>query len=141
MNRAMRIRWQAAPDDLIGGWCVQMEGELTPSEGGIQIANFVSQEVAEHTTLLHNQWLEAQAEGTAGSIRPGQVWADLTPDLRGRTVEILSIEKGRAVCKVLTNSKWSAKSAGRTVKISLSRFRETNHGFRLVEQSGGKNYA
>jgi hypothetical protein len=49
------VRWHAMPDDMIGGWCV-MRSEKPPSQGGYQIASFISQEMTEHIAELHNAW-------------------------------------------------------------------------------------
>lgn len=76
-------------------------------------------------------------------VRPGQVWADRTPDLVGRTVRILRTNETHAFFEVLTpsNSAWSPeKSVGRKTSCSLRRFRDNKTGFRLVTdtpQPGG----
>jgi hypothetical protein len=54
---SLSLRWYAVEDDTIGGWCV-MRSVQPPSQGGYQIANFISQEIAEHIANVHNQWLE-----------------------------------------------------------------------------------
>jgi len=78
----------------------------------------------------------------APDVRPGQVWAD--NDLRavGRTLRVERVEDGKAICVILTNrdatdpdSPWQQDARGRTTRISLSRFRPTSTGYRLVRDS------
>lgn len=52
------VRWQAAEDTTIGGWCVQPEGSSPTHEGGLELASFMTEELAEHIAYLHNEWLE-----------------------------------------------------------------------------------
>jgi len=54
----LKVRWQAAAQTTIGGWCVQPEGEPPPHEGGIAIADFVARDHAVHIAQLHNDSLE-----------------------------------------------------------------------------------
>lgn len=75
-------------------------------------------------------------------VRPGSVWADNDPRSAGRTLRIERIEDGKAVCTVLTNSDntdlnspWQRDMRGKTTRISLSRFRPTSTGYRLVRDS------
>jgi hypothetical protein len=56
LEEQLAARWYAMPDDVIGGWCV-MPDEKPPSLGGWQIADFVSQEIAEHIAELHNAYI------------------------------------------------------------------------------------
>lgn len=37
-------------------------------------------------------------------VRPGQIWADLHPSSKGRTVRIVRVERGRALVEVVTMS-------------------------------------
>jgi hypothetical protein len=53
----MQMHWYAQPNDLIGGWCV-MPADEPPSGGLPEVADFLTQEAAEHIALLHNQWLD-----------------------------------------------------------------------------------
>lgn len=53
----MASRWYPQPDDLIGGWCV-MPVDEPPSGGCFAVADFISQEIAEHIAELHNASLE-----------------------------------------------------------------------------------
>lgn len=65
------FRWKAAPDDVIGGACVLLEAEIrTPAEGAVPIAQFMTEDVAQHVADCHNTWLvlykgaeRAKAEG------------------------------------------------------------------------------
>lgn len=54
LNAIMRTRWVATENDVIGGWCVQVLGDVPLSEGGIAVADFISRETAEHIAKLHN---------------------------------------------------------------------------------------
>lgn len=58
----LQVRWQAAEETTIGGWCVQPEGSSPTHEGGLEVACFVTEELAEHIADLHNAWLDAQAQ-------------------------------------------------------------------------------
>jgi len=51
--------WFARENDLIGGWCV-MPVDEPPSLGVPEVADFTTQELAEHIAELHNQWLTVQ---------------------------------------------------------------------------------
>jgi hypothetical protein len=76
----------------------------------------------------------------SGEVRSGQVWADLTPDLVGRTVKILRTNETHAFFEVLTpsNSAWSPeKAVGRRTSCTLRRFRENKTGFRLIQDVPG----
>ena len=57
---ALRVRWQAAPQTTIGGWCVQPENEKPTHEGGVEIACFVREADARHIAEVHNLWLDFQ---------------------------------------------------------------------------------
>lgn len=87
-------------------------------------------------------------------VRPKQIWADNDPRSAGRTLRVERIEDGKAVCTVLTNADeaqerldeavargagwWADRKdmRGKTTRISLSRFRPTSTGYRLVEEAG-----
>lgn len=85
------------------------------------------------------------------NVRPGQTWADNDPRCAGRTIRVDSIDGDKAVCTVLTNSDDTQKhldaynkpgryprgpilkdTRGKVRRISLSRFRPTSTGYRLV---------
>jgi hypothetical protein len=80
-------------------------------------------------------------------VKPGQIWADNDKRCAGRTLRVDAIEGGKAVCLILTNSDETqeivdARSAagypttdrrGKITQISLSRFKPTNTGYRLVK--------
>jgi hypothetical protein len=80
-------------------------------------------------------------------VKPGQIWADNDKRATGRTIRVDSIEGGKAVCTILTNpdyydrevkagrSAWVVDKRGKTTKISISRFRPTNSGYRLVKEA------
>ena len=79
-------------------------------------------------------------------VRTGQVWADNDPRSAGRTLRVDNIENGKAVCTVLTNIEDTAlrlrDMRGRTTRISLSRFRPTATGYRLIlDQQYGIRWA
>jgi hypothetical protein len=48
--------WHPGPNDLTGGWCVTDRPER-PSLGAVEIADFISEETANHIAGLHNRWL------------------------------------------------------------------------------------
>ena len=72
-------------------------------------------------------------------VKPGQCWADNDPRSEGRTLRVESIEGDKAVCTILTNcdsykgSAWQRDMVGKTTRISLSRFKPTSTGYRLLE--------
>ena len=84
-------------------------------------------------------------------VRVGQVWADNDPRSRGRTIKVHAIEGTKAVCSVLTNDHevqtyvdgrkarpaWARNAfqdqRGKIVRISLSRFKPTSSGYKLVQ--------
>lgn len=83
-------------------------------------------------------------------VRVGQVWADNDPRVAGRTLRVDAIEGGKATCTVLTNdddtqalidnplrAPWANRSdrRGRETRISLSRFKPTSTGYRLIEEA------
>jgi hypothetical protein len=54
LTEILNAKWYAKPNDVIGGWCV-MDIDDTPSHGRFEIADFTSQEIAEHIAKLHNE--------------------------------------------------------------------------------------
>jgi hypothetical protein len=66
MDDELRCRWYARHNDLIGGWCV-MPADEAPSSGTPEVADLLSQAVAEHIVWLHNEWLGR----ACGDGRPG----------------------------------------------------------------------
>jgi ABC-type phosphate transport system auxiliary subunit len=79
-------------------------------------------------------------------VKPGQIWTDNDKRAAGRTVRVERVEGGKAVCVVLTNrdaaqreldrgSPWCTDMRGKTTRISLSRFKPTNTGYRLVKDA------
>ena len=65
MNRTiedlLNVRWKAAEETTIGGWCVQPENDPPTHEGGKSIADFVARELAEHIAHLHNNHLQGRS--------------------------------------------------------------------------------
>jgi hypothetical protein len=54
------MTWYANHNDLIGGWCItttNTPASQTDLEHGAIIGDFLSREIAEHITHLHNQHL------------------------------------------------------------------------------------
>jgi hypothetical protein len=60
----LSFEWYARPNDIVGGWCV-MPVDQPPSDGFPEVANFTTQELAEHIARLHNDWLVQQGDGAA----------------------------------------------------------------------------
>lgn len=50
----LRNPWIAQPEDTIGGWCVTLAIPATPAQGNPPIADFCTQEIAQHIANLHN---------------------------------------------------------------------------------------
>jgi hypothetical protein len=75
------------------------------------------------------------------NVRPGSIWADNDSRSEGRTLRVERIEDGKAVCVILTNTdsanvSWQQRDMrGKTTRISLSRFRPTSTGYRLIEDA------
>ena len=79
-------------------------------------------------------------------VRPGQIWADNDPRSEGRTLQVLAIEEGRALCAVRTNPNWvqewidksgdsrnpPSDRRGANTRINLKRFDGTSRGYKLV---------
>lgn len=59
IDKMLASRWYAVEDDLIGGWCV-MPVPLQPSYGYPEVGSFLSKDIAEHITDLHNMDLHDQ---------------------------------------------------------------------------------
>jgi hypothetical protein len=72
-------------------------------------------------------------------VRVGSVWADNDPRSAGRTLRVDAIDGGKAVCTILTNTDsanvgWQQRDMrGKQTRISLTRFKPTSTGYRLVE--------
>jgi len=56
-SRFLNVRWQASPNTLIGGWCIQPAGEKPLHEGGGELGDFMTRKLAEHVVELHNATL------------------------------------------------------------------------------------
>lgn len=85
------------------------------------------------------------------TVRVGQAWADNDPRNEGRTLKVLDVQNGGVTCEIVTNStnqqeriddmavgrglSWyrPVDRRGKTTTISVSRFRPTSSGYRLVE--------
>lgn len=65
----LRVRWKAAEETTIGGWCIQPEDELPTHAGGVSLADFVMREHAEYIAQLHNHELDAIAANRAAEWR------------------------------------------------------------------------
>lgn len=63
----MKAHWFAKPNDLIGGWCV-MPVDAPPFSGVPEVADFASQEIAEHVADLHNRTFHDLSELTAAAM-------------------------------------------------------------------------
>jgi hypothetical protein len=95
-------------------------------------------------------------------VKPGQVWAANDPRQEGRTLRVVSINRGDRACDTqdrpyvecvtITNSEdvqarvdgdtsrngwtWKPKDRrGKTVRIRLDRFRPTTTGYRLISEA------
>ncbi|MFJ8930630.1 hypothetical protein ACIRLA_29010 [Streptomyces sp. NPDC102364] len=56
-------KWRAQKDDLIGGWCVTPAADKrTPAAGAPSLADFCTEEMAQHVAEIHNNWLEDTGE-------------------------------------------------------------------------------
>ncbi|TDD97724.1 hypothetical protein [Actinomadura rubrisoli] len=84
------------------------------------------------------------------TVKPGQTWADNDKRAEGRTFRVESIDGDKAICTVLTNTDvaqqqideyrgrscpWARDMRGKATRISLSRFKPTNSGYRLVQDA------
>jgi hypothetical protein len=73
------------------------------------------------------------------NVKPGQIWADSDPRSAGRTLRVVRVEGGKAVCTVLTNSDatgWARRDMrGTTTRVSVSRMRPTRTGYRLISDT------
>lgn len=54
--------WQVAENDLIGGWCIQPDGEKRPSDGGIMLGDFWTEALARYVVDLHNERITAAVD-------------------------------------------------------------------------------
>lgn len=77
------------------------------------------------------------------SPAPGQVWADNDPRCAGRTLRVDEVVDGKALCTILTNSAEtqadldrgigpSRDMRGKPTRISVTRFKPTSTGYRLI---------
>ena len=57
----LKIWWYAKPNDVVGGWSI-MPVDETPSQGGWEVGTFLTREVAEHLTFLHNYRIGVQRD-------------------------------------------------------------------------------
>lgn len=55
--KVMAVPWYAVVNDLIGGWAVSTVDAPLSDNSGLDIADFVSEDVARHIAALHNAWL------------------------------------------------------------------------------------
>ena len=53
--------WEARPDTLIGGWCIQPREEPPVHDGGIYVGSMLGEKIARHVAHLHN--LDRLAKG------------------------------------------------------------------------------
>ena len=68
-------------------------------------------------------------------VRVGQLWADNDPRAAGRTIRITEVGKYIATAEVITSADYADdKSVGRSTRISLSRFKPTSTGYRLLNE-------
>lgn len=60
-----QVPWYAMPDDTIGGWIVATAplpaSQLPSAEGGRQLGDFLTEELARYVARLHNARLNASA--------------------------------------------------------------------------------
>lgn len=87
------------------------------------------------------------SESQLPDVRPGQVWADNDKRAEGRTLRVDRIEGGKACCTILTDADyvqrereagrgaWVVDRVGKSTKISLTRFRPTSTGYRLIKDA------
>jgi hypothetical protein len=61
-------------------------------------------------------------------VRVGQVWADNDWRSAGRTVMVIAITDGKAICAVA----WPGHKTRNRTQIKLRRFRENSTGYRLI---------
>lgn len=88
----------------------------------------------------------------APEVRPNQVWADNDPRSAGRTLRVDAIDGDKAVCTITANDRATQEylddpanrgkarvrardMQGKTTRISLSRFKPTSTGYRLVSDT------
>ncbi len=86
---------------------------------------------------------------TLPDVKVGQVWADNDPRSEGRTLQVIGIEEGRAVCVILTNDNDTQAvfdgeayslilsgndRRGTITRINRRRFVDTRRGYKLLRQ-------
>lgn len=54
--------WRVSENDLIGGWCIQPDGEPRPSDGGIMLGDFWTEKLASYVVELHNAQITASVD-------------------------------------------------------------------------------
>lgn len=83
---------------------------------------------------------------SAPSVLPGQVWADVDPRRRGRTIRVEEITGDKSLCMILTNTDQlqalvdagapnRPDMRGRRTRVRLDRLRPTRTGYRLVRDA------
>ena len=71
-------------------------------------------------------------------VRPGQIWADLHPYSKGRTVRVIDVFNGRALVEVVTmceerfRDRYSSNTIGRRTRVSIDH--RGLRGYRLVSE-------
>lgn len=78
-------------------------------------------------------------------VAPGQLWADNDPRSAGRTLRVMSVDAGKAVCRIESNDaatqarlddprSWlgGTDRRGKTTTVSVARMVPTSTGYRLV---------
>lgn len=70
-------------------------------------------------------------------VKVGQVWQDCDKRMSGRCIRVMAIKDGKALCSRAVQSSWGEwfRLPGRQVRISLSRFKPTSTGYRLLEDA------
>jgi hypothetical protein len=72
------------------------------------------------------------------AAQPGQIWADNDKRAKGRTIQVISIEDGYALTKVVTmRGNDVLPTVKAPTRIRLDRFRPTASGYRLVRNADG----
>ena len=71
-------------------------------------------------------------------VRPGQIWADLHPSSKGRTVRVIDVHNGRALVSVVTMSDVQVRTMrgcgviGRRTRVAFDD--RGLRGYRLVSE-------
>ena len=64
MKDPKEYKWFPVKNDLIGGWSVATIdkpcSQLDLKKGEIEVADFISEDLARHMADVHNAWLAAQ---------------------------------------------------------------------------------